>query len=58
MLDAFIIEQIRKERSSQPTDERTQPALPADVRSDSHPPQPKEEKSNRGITIVDFTITL
>ena len=58
MLDAFIIEQIQKERSSQPTREHTQPALPSAARIDSRPPQPKTEKSNRGITVVDFTITL
>ncbi len=56
MLDAFIIDHIRRERERR-IDER--PSLQIEVpphRPDIEPQQPKRKDEDRGIIEIDFTI--
>ena len=55
MLDAYIIERIRKERLRQQEREREQLRLPLpDPRRVEH--EPLRDKPERGSTIVDFEL--
>jgi len=56
MLDAFIIDHIRREKERRIDD---RPSLQIEVpphRPDAEPQQPKRQDEDRGIIEIDFTI--
>ena len=60
MLDSFIIERIRRERESRDGGRiplRIEDSYPASLPLDPQKPrEPQEEKPERGVAIIDFTI--
>lgn len=60
MLDAFIIEELkRKERRKEQEAERPQlpiPAPSAPEDGDDHPRQSDDEKPQRGVVIIDYSM--
>jgi hypothetical protein len=56
MLDAFIIEEIRKrERDREKEDERPQPQIPVPERNRPSRDTPPPEKPDRGVVIIDYS---
>lgn len=57
MLDAFIIEKIRKEQESRYRRQRIQIEIPRDRRYPEQPErQESDEEPERGVVIIDFSV--
>ncbi len=61
MLDAFIIEELkRRERRGETEPARPQPTLPvpspAPAGGDEQPRQSDDEKPQRGVVIIDYSV--
>lgn len=59
MLDAFIIEELkRRERRQESEPARPQPSLPvpAPEEADEQPRQSDDDKPERGVVIIDYSV--
>lgn len=57
MLDAFIIEKIRREQESRYRRQRIQIEIPRDRRYPEQPERPEsDEEPDRGVVIIDFSV--
>lgn len=56
MLDAFIIEELKRRERERHDTERPQPELPIPGRHDGPIRQSDDEKPQRGVVIIDYSL--
>jgi hypothetical protein len=54
MLDAYVIEEIKRRERGRDRDERPVAELPLPPPPDKRPAEPVQERSDRGVIIIDL----
>jgi hypothetical protein len=54
MLDAYVIEEIKRRERGRERDERPAAELPVSPPPDQRPSEPAPGRSDRGVVVIDF----
>jgi hypothetical protein len=54
MLDAYVIEEIKRREQRSDRDERPVAELPVPPPPERRPPEPEPERTDRGVIIIDL----
>ena len=54
MLDAYVIEEIKRREQRSERTERPVAELPVPPPPDQRPPEPEPERPNRGVIVIDL----